>query len=142
MQYDQDTLFTRTMMTGLFIGIVDTIICLGYNIAYRDLSGYTPSALINVSSLIFAVNILLLITGMMYYLFIKLFGRKDYIFVIVSVLFTGFLLYKTEMGHRFTDYTVNSEFKGLLLGIVLILGVSASSLPFLYHSKFFDKYIL
>jgi hypothetical protein len=130
------------MMTGLFIGIIDTIICLGYNIAYRDFSGYTPSALINVSSLIFAVNILLLLTGIVYYLFIKLFGRRDYIFVIVAVLFTIFLLYKTEMGHRFTDDTVNAEFKGLLLGIVLILGISASTLPFFYHSKFFDKYIL
>src|ERR1700743_3361469 len=118
MQQDQDNMFTNSMMTGLFIGIIDTLICLAYNIGYRNLTGYTPSMLVNVSSLIFAVNLLLLLTGMVYFLFSTLFGNKDYVYIIVSVLFTGFLAWKTEIGHRFADATVNAESKGLLLGIV------------------------
>jgi hypothetical protein len=141
MQNDQENMFTDTMMTGLFIGIIDTLICLAYNIGYRDLTGYTPSALVNVSSLIFAVNLLLLLTGMIYFLFRKVFGTKDHIYVVLAVLFTGFLAWETEIGHRFADATVNSESKGLLLGIVLILGASAIALPFLYRSRFFEKYV-
>ncbi len=135
-------MFTNAMITGLFIGIIDTLICLAYNIGYRNFTGYTPSMLINVSSLIFAVNLLLLITGMVYFLFRKAFGGRDYIYVVLAVLFTGFLAWKTEIGHRFADTTVNAEFKGLLLGIVLILGTSAILLPFFYRSKFFGKYVL
>jgi hypothetical protein len=142
MQYDKETLFSRAMMTGLFIGVIDTIICLAYNIGYRDMTGYTPSALINVSSLIFSVNLLLLLIGMIYFVFIKLFGKKDFIFVIVFFLLTLLSVWQTETGHRFADQIVNTEFKGLLLGIVLITGISASAIPFFFHSKFFEKYVL
>jgi hypothetical protein len=142
MQHDQDNMFTNAMMSGLFIGIIDTLICLAYNIGYRDFTGYTPSTLVNVSSLIFAVNLLLLLTGMAYFLFRRLFGGKDYIYVILAVLFTAFLAWMTAIGHRFADPTVNAESKGLLMGIVFILGASAISLPFLYRSKFFEKYVL
>jgi hypothetical protein len=142
MQSHQENMFTNSMMTGLFIGIIDTLICLAYNIGYRNFTGYTPSTLVNVSSLIFAVNLLLLVTGMVYFLFRKVFGSKDYFYVVVAILFTGFLAWKTEIGHRFADTAVNAESKGLLLGIVLIIGVSATALPFFYHSKFFEKYVL
>ncbi len=135
-------MFTNSMMTGLFIGIIDTLICLAYNIGYRNFTGYTPSTLVNVSSLIFAVNLLLLLTGMIYFLFRKVFGGKDYIYIVLAVLFTGFLIWKTEIGHRFANATVNAESKGLLLGIILILGASSISLPFFSRSKFFEKYVL
>ena len=59
MSYERDSTFTRAMMAGLFIGIVDTLICLAYNAGYRDINGYISSEIINVSSLIFAVNLLL-----------------------------------------------------------------------------------
>ena len=115
MQYDKETLFTRAMMTGLFIGVIDTIICLIYNVGYRHMTGYTPSALINVSSLIFAVNLLLL---------------------------TLLAVWQTETGHRFADQIVNTEFKGLMLGIILITGLTATAIPFFFHSDFFEKYVL
>jgi len=142
MQYDQETLFSRAMMTGLFIGVIDTLICLAYNIGYRDMTGYAPSALINVSSLIFAVNLLLLLIGMIYFVFLKLFGKKDFVFVIVFLLLTLLAVWQTETGHRFKDQVVNTDFKGLLLGIVLITGLTATAIPFFFHSRFFEKYVL
>jgi hypothetical protein len=142
MQNDHEKMFTNAIMTGLFIGIIDTLICLTYNIAYRNYTGYAPSALINVSSLIFAVNLLILFAGFVFALFRSLFGTKDYIYIILSALVTLFLAWKTEIGHRFTDSTINSESKGLLLGVVLILGVSATLLPLFYRSRFFEKYVL
>src|ERR1700759_4517243 len=118
MKDERFNLFTTTMLTGLFIGFVDTVIILAYNIGYRDFTGYAPSALVNVSSIIFAVNLLLLLTGMIYFLFTQVFHSKDYIYVLAALLFTGFLAWQTEIGHRFTDPVVNAESKGLLLGIV------------------------
>ena len=141
MQSDHENVFTNAMLTGLFIGIIDTLICLAYNIGYRNFTGYAPSALVNVSSLIFAVNLLLLFTGMIYFVFTRIFGSRDYVYVVLSILFTAFLVWQTEIGHRFADATVNAQSKGLLLGIVLILGASAICLPFFYRSKFFAKHV-
>jgi hypothetical protein len=142
MTNDQENVFTRAMMTGLFIGVTDTLICLAYNIGYRDITGYTPSEVINVSSLIFGVNLLLLVIGMLYFVFIRLFGKNDFVFITVFVLLTIFFIWKADTGHRFTDIIVNKEWKGLILGVVAILGVSASALPLCFHSRFFEKYVL
>ena len=111
----EHSVFFKTMMTGLFVGIIDTLICLTYNIFYRDLTGYVPSELINVSSLIFGV---------------------------VFFALTMFLGWKTEMIQRFADTQVNHEFRGLLLGIVLICGISAACLPLLYNSRKFNEFAI
>ncbi len=113
------------------------MICLAYNIGYRDFTGYTPSALINVSSLIFGVNLVLLLIGMLYFVFIRLFGKRDIVFITVFVLLTLFLIWKANTGHRFEDYALNQEWKGLILGVVAILGVSASVLRPGQSNRFF-----
>ncbi len=82
-------MFTNAMLTGLFIGIIDTLICLRPIISSNgNFTGYAPSALVNVSSLIFAVNLLLLLTGMIYFLFRKFFGSKDYILCRLWLLYS------------------------------------------------------
>ena len=142
MTNDQENVFTRAMLTGLFIGVIDTVICLAYNIGYRKFTGYAPAALINVSSLIFSTNLILLLIGMLYFVFIRLFGKRDMVFITVFILLTLFLIWKADTGHRFEDYALNQGWKGLILGVVTILGVSAAVLPFCYRSRFFDKYVL
>jgi hypothetical protein len=125
------------MMTGLFVGIVDTVICLAYNIGYRNYTGYLPSSLINVSSLIFGVNLLLLIIGIVYYFFLRTFKRGDVLFEVVVVGVTAWLIWKTAGLTRFDDPKLDSGFRGLLGGIVLILGASTICIPFLYRSRRF-----
>ena len=136
MTEDQENIFTRAMMTGLFIGVVDTLICLAYNIGYRDMTGYTPSELINVSSLIFGVNLLLLIIGMLYFVFIRLFGKRDFVFIAVFLLLTAFFVWKADTGHRFADYLVNKEWRGLIVGVVAILGLHALNPADLFPQQF------
>jgi hypothetical protein len=63
-------------------------------------------------------------------------------FSVLFVLLTVFAGWQTEIGHRFADKTINTEFRGLLLGIVLTLGISASALPYFLRSNSFDKYVL
>ena len=142
MNNDQPSVFYRAMMTGLFVGIIDTVICLAYNIGYRDITGYTPSAMINVSSLIFAVNLLLLVIGIVYFIFLRAFKKGDFIFAAVFAGLTILLIWKAEGIHLFPDSQVNSGFRGLLAGIILIVGLSASCLPFLFHSPKFAEHVL
>jgi hypothetical protein len=142
MKQDHYSIFFMTMMTGLFVGIMDTLICLAFNIGYRNATGYMPSAFINVSSLIFCTNLLLTIIGIVYYAFLRVFRKGDAIYFVFFLLVTAFLAWKITGIHRFTDVKENSDFKGLLGGIVLILGVSAACLPLLYRSRKFTDAII
>jgi hypothetical protein len=137
MNNERYSIFFKAMMTGLFVGIIDTLICLVYNIAYRNITGYIPSSLINVSSLIFGVNLLLLLIGIVYYFFLWAFKRGDVVFEVVTVAATVWLVWTTAGLTRFDNARLDSEFRGLLGGIVLIVGVSTACIPFLYRSRRF-----
>lgn len=142
MKNEQQPAFFNAMMTGLFIGIIDTLICLGYDIGYRSYTGYFPAGFINVSSLIFMVNFLLLVAGLVYYVFLKSFKNGDGIFLALILLLTAWLTWQSVEVHRFDDAKLNNGFHGLLGGIVLILGLSSACIPLLYHNKkFLDQVI-
>jgi len=142
MNSQQHPSFFNAMMTGLFVGIIDTLICLSYSIGYRNYTGYLPSAIINVSSLIFAVNLILLLLGIAYYGFLRASGIGTGLYLAVILVLTAFLTWKTAELIRFNDARLDNGFRGLLIGIILILGVSAACLPFLYRSKkFLDSVI-
>jgi hypothetical protein len=142
MNNEQNSVFFNAMMTGLFIGIIDTLICLGYNIFYRSYTGYFPSELINVSSLIFMVNLLLLVVGLLYYAFLQIFKKADGLFFTLILVLTAWLTWQSLDLHRFEDTKLNAGFHGLLAGIVLILGLSSACIPLLYHNKkFLDEVI-
>jgi hypothetical protein len=142
MNNDQYSVFFKAMMTGLFIGIIDTLICLAYNIGYRDITGYLPSSLINVSSLIFAVNILLTVVGIVFYVFLRFFKKGAAVYTLVLLVLTAWLTWRSMEIVRFSDARLDGGFHGLLGGIVLILGISSASLPFFYHSKKFQEAII
>ncbi|HLZ89744.1 MAG TPA: hypothetical protein VKQ52_20970 [Puia sp.] len=142
MKNDQYSAFFKALMTGLFIGIIDTLICLSYNIGYRSETGYIPSEIINVSSLIFAVNLLLTIVGILYFFFHRFIRRGDVVYSIVFLLLTIWLASKTFSSVRFGDARLDSGWHGLMGGIVLIVGISATCLPLLYRSEKFQDAVI
>ncbi len=142
-QDQQSSPFYRAMMTGVFVGFVDTIICLFYNIFYRSATDFIPADIINVSSLIFIINIIFVLVGMIYFVFRRTFKRGDLLYMAALVLVTILLVWKTSGVHRSDDLETNLHFKTLLTGIILILGASASFLiPFLFHNKAFEKEVI
>jgi hypothetical protein len=143
MVHDQHSLFHKTLLTGVFVGFIDTIICLFYNIWYRGSVSYFPADIINVSSLIFIINAAFVVVGVAYYGFRKAFRNGDIPFSVVFALLTVFLVWKTGGVHRSDDELVNAHFKALLTGILLILGVTATfAVPLLFNNKTFDKEVL
>ena len=130
------------MMTGLFIGIIDTVILLAYNIGYRDETGYIPSEIVNVSSLIFAVNILLTVVGIFYYFFIRYIRGADIVYEIVILALTAWIAVKAFSGVRFNDAHLDKGWHGLAGGIVLVLGLSSACLPFCYRSQKFQDTVI
>jgi hypothetical protein len=144
MDNDQpSTPFYKAMMTGVFVGFLDTIICLFYNIFYRGSKDFIPADIINVSSLIFGINSIFVIVGIIYFFFLKSFKKGEILFIAVFVLITVFLVLKAAGVQRSDDQVINGQFRGLLIGIILICGITASFLvPFLFHNKAFEKEVL
>jgi hypothetical protein len=137
------SVFYRAFMTAVFVGIVATIVALFYDMIFVSVFDFPLSSIINVSSLIFGVNIIFLIVGAIFYLFVSSFKKGHRFYILFFVLVTAFLAWRSEHVIRSADIIINHKFQGLLTGMVLILGAMAAFLiPFLYHSKKFDDNVL
>lgn len=144
MDYDfPKSTFYRALMTGLFVGIIDTLICLLFNLFYRESTGFSPSAIVNVATLIFFINLLFPLIGIIYNGFLKASRKGEIGFIILFILLTGLCIWLAEGVNRTDDATLNTEFRTLLLGIVLVLGLSAAFLlPYLFHNRNFEKHVV
>ena len=136
--------FMKALMTGLFIGIVDTIICLLYNLLYRDgAHGFFSSDIINVSSIIFGTNILFVVIGILFFAFSRGAMKGEVVFSILFIVLTIIGAIAASHVQRSADPQMNARFHGLLVGVVLIIGTSAAfGMPMLYHSRKFGQYVL
>jgi hypothetical protein len=143
MDYEyQQSPFSKAMLTGVFVGFVITVICLIYNVIYRESTGFLPADFINVSSLIFAVNLLFWLIGIVYYILLKSFRKGNLFFIVLFVLFAAFCIWKSAGINRWDDTHLNSEFKGLLEGILIIMTLGILIIPYLFHNKKFEEHVL
>ena len=102
-----------------------------------------PTAIINVASIIFGVNILFIVIGIIYYALIKAFRRGELLFILLFSLATIFLAWQAEGVSRSVNHEMTVQFRGLLLGVIVIMGIGASFLiPFLFHNKKFERNVL
>jgi biotin transporter BioY len=65
--------------------------------------------------------------------------------MVFSVLFIALTIIGVWAGvhiHRSPNPVLNSRFHGLLAGVILIVGLSAASMPLLYNSKWFGQHVL
>jgi hypothetical protein len=133
----------KSIMTSLFVGIVATIICLFFNAIYRSQSDYPLADIINVSSLIFVVNLLFLVIGFVHYFLTKFIRAGELVYIILFAALTLYCLWGTAHVHRSDNAAFNSQFKGLLGGVILIMGILAAGIiPFLFHNRKFEEGIL
>lgn len=136
------TPFTKALLTGLFVGMVATLLCFGYDIAFRETITFSPSILINVSSMIFAINLLFLVFGIVFYGFLKL-KHGEMFYIIISLILTAVLALMADTSHRSDDSLINTHFHQLLVPIVIIIGMSAAiGIPILWHSKKFEEHVV
>lgn len=144
MDFTTNSPFVKSLMTGLAIGICDTILCLLYNLIYRHdaSSGFFSSDFISVSSIIFGINILFVVLGVVFAGVLKGGRMAEILFTLVFVALTIIGVIVAFQIHRVADPAQNSRFHGLLAGVMIIVGCSAALLPFIYHNKKFGQYVL
>ena len=139
----EKTIFYRSFMTCVFAGLIGTVLCMFYDLAFVQIMKFPFSAIINVSTLIFAVNIAFLAIGVLYYGLLTFSRYGEAVYIAIFILITAFLLWKIQGFQRTDNHAINIQFRYLSSGIIIILGVLASiAVPFLYRSKKFDEYVL
>ncbi len=143
MNYENyQTPFSKAMLTGVFVGFIVTIFCLIYNVMYRSSTGFLPADFINVSTLIFGLNLIFWIIGIVYALLAQKFQKSDRIFEVVFMLMMVFLIWKATTIQRWPDAQLNGQFKVLLEGILVISTIGIALIPFLYRHQKFTEYVL
>ena len=139
----QKSLFYRSLMTCVFVGIVGTLLTMFLDLIFVESFHFPLSDIINVSTLIFGVNLIFLVIGFMFYGFLASSKFGEIIYIIVFVLITAFLIWKMQGIHRSDDDEVNHQFRLLSSGLILIMGLLASvAVPVLFHNKKFDEHVL
>ena len=132
--------FAKAFLTALFSGIIATMFCFVFELWYRKVTFYGPSDFINVSSIIFIVNLLLLLAGVVYYFFKTWFIKADLLFVLFFLLVIFFCIWKTSGIERFTDLKLNREFIQLLSGIIIITGIAVLLVPYFYNNRRINEF--
>jgi uncharacterized membrane protein len=133
--------FSKAILTSVFVGFFATLVCLIYNIIFRESTGYLPADFINVSSLIFAVNLIFLIVGLLYFFFLRSFKKGNLVFAVLFGLLIIFCAWRAAHAHM-ENPTTTSEFRELLVGVIIIMGIGIELVPLLFHNKKFEEAVL
>ncbi len=129
----EDTEFSKSVLAGVFAGITAILLSLIYNTIFRRITGFSLSEIINVSTVIFALLIAVIVAGLIFYLFHHYLKRGTIIFQAAAFILTVLLVVGSMQVQRSSDPLLTNEFQGLLLGIVAITGACTVFLiPFLY----------
>lgn len=130
-------------MTCVFAGLIGTVLCMIFDLVFVQVMRFPFSSIINVSTLIFTINIVFLVIGALYYWSVKFSIGGETVYIILFVLLTAFMLMKIQRYDRSTNVVINTQFRWLSSVITLILGgLAAIAVPLLYHSRKFDEYVL
>jgi hypothetical protein len=137
-EFDQPHIY-KPLMAGLLTGIIATLLNMFYEVVYRDVTGFSLSDIINVSTIIFATVLALVIAGTIFAVIGRYTRHVQIIYIVLFVILTLLGVRWALHVHRTSDPALNAAFRGLFSGILVISGGLASFLiPFLVkHENIF-----
>jgi len=130
---------SRSILAALFSGICAVCATELYNMLYRGITHYNPSFIINVSSLIFGPLIAAMFAGILFYFLTTYIKGGVYLFQFIFLILCVALGNVALHSHYGGNLPTFEGFKGLLLGIDVILGIFIILLiPYFFkHNKIF-----
>ncbi|MEP6673899.1 MAG: hypothetical protein ABJA78_02045 [Ferruginibacter sp.] len=133
----EQTEFSKSLLAGVLAGVLATCLSLIYNYFFRFYTGFSYSEIINVSTLIFALILVVTIMGIIYYFFHHHLKKGTIIYEITFLILTV-LLFAGAMGvQRSIDSVVSKQFRELLFGVIAITGVCGIFVvPFLFKHDY------
>lgn len=139
----ENPLFFRAFMTSVFAGLAATITAVIFDMVGAQVFYFPLSFLNNVSTLIFSVNILFPILGVLYYGCLKLSNKGDLIFITICTVITVYYAVKAWGMQATANPVLNLQIRDLFTGITLILGIFAAlAIPVCFHSEKFERTVV
>ena len=124
---------SKSIVAGLFAGIAATVLSMVYNLIYRYYTGYTPSMIINVNTIIFGLTLLITISGVLFYFMHWYLKKGTGLYRLLCLLLTGVLAFAVFQLEKSGSAEQSRQFRELILGIILITGICCMwLLPFLF----------
>ena len=124
---------SKSVVAGLFAGIAATVLSMIYNGIYRYYTGFTPSMVINVNTIIFGLTVLITISGVLFYFMHWYLKQGTGLYRLVCIGLTAILAFAVFKMDRSGNAEQATQFRELILGIILITGVCCMwLLPFLF----------
>jgi hypothetical protein len=118
----------RPIMAGTMAGIIASVLNIFFDVVFRGATGFSLSAIINIATIIFATMLVLALAGVIYALIDKFTKYAGIVFMLLFILLTFLGCLLALHVHRSDNPVQSEQFRDLLLGIVIISGVSASFL--------------
>ena len=134
--YTQSDL-SRSILAGLFSGLVATVSNLAFTIIYRSLTKFYEFNAIDITTIVFGTILLSLACGVMFYFFVH-YLNKGILFYRIMVLLVTILIVYIGINLRYLiQDVIPNEFRVLVIGTQVIIGALAAFLiPYLFrHDK-------
>jgi hypothetical protein len=135
----EQTLISKSVLAGVFAGIIATLSNLLYDYVVRKITQFAPSQIINVATIIFATMLLLSVSGLIYYWASQFIKKGEVVYVVVFAVLTAVCVWLGLHATRSSDPKVTASFRILLPGIIGISGLLATFyIPYLMkHGSIF-----
>ncbi|HEX5155237.1 MAG TPA: hypothetical protein VFW07_27535 [Parafilimonas sp.] len=130
-------MFSKALLAGALTGIAATIINMIYDVVFRSITDYEFAAWFNFYTISFASILVLMITGMFFYLFARNNSFKSYDVAIVIIVIAVVAI--TALLHSDKSQSAFYGNHGLVAGFAVLSGILALTLlPYLFrHPKLF-----
>lgn len=136
-----DSLPTRGILGGLFVGIATAVLGLAFDFIYRKITGYEFAEYININSIIFFCIPTLVVGGIVYSLLLQYVKNGLTVYVVLCIILTTVVAF-IPLGPNMlpTGQAMPPSARGLTVGLEILTGVMGTfALPyFAKHSEIWD----
>lgn len=140
---DKLSLFVKCFLSSVFAGFCAVLCCLAFDIIYRFSTGYDDATLYNVSALIIGCFMIMLVTGIIFYLLKSaLKGSGGIAHTVVMLIITAICIFAITGANWDKNPISNSHFhveSAVIFGI--IGGISAFVMPALFNNEKFNTIV-
>jgi hypothetical protein len=127
----QQTDLSRSILAGLFAGIIATVANLIFIFVYVRITAVYTFNFMDGFTTIFGTIILLIVCGIFFYFFVHYMKSGVNIYRVLVFLITAIILW---VGWQFHPGYITSEFRVLFMGTQLIIGgLAAFLIPYLFR---------
>lgn len=134
---NQPPAFSKALLSGALTGIIAAVINIVYDIVFRSITRYLPAEEFNFFSITIASMIILVVMGILFFLFIRYLSAAAFTIALSVIIITCICI--TVFLHSDKSEPALYGNHGLIAGFTLLSGLLALTLlPYFYkHPKIY-----